>query len=127
MTHFIDLLSDADEKTLRKKLGYSPYGNGFRRGDEIYYSEGYKVYHSWDHDYMSSKDYDDTYLFISDYDVRGCFNRQEGLKILFSFMYNKFDKKWANKAIKYLTSKKAKRSVQYIQSLMNQSKIKNEN
>lgn len=126
MTKFIDLLSESEEKKLTRKLGYTPYGNGFRQGQETYHSEGYKIYHTWDHDYMSSKDYDDEYLFISDYDVR-CSHRQEGLKILFSFMYNRFGDEWANKAIKHLTGKKAKNSVKYIQSLIMKSKTKNEN
>ena len=122
MTHFIDLLSEPEEKILTRKLGYSPYGDGFRRGEEIYHTEGYKIYHSWNHDYMSSKDYDDTYLCISDYDVKCSYNRQERLNSLFSFMYDKYGNEWATKAIAYLTGKKAKRSTQYIQSLVNQSK-----
>ncbi len=127
MTQFIDLLSELDEQKLTRMLGYYTYGDGFRRGEEIYHSEGYKIYHSWNHDHSSSKDYDDTYLCISDYDVKCYYNRQERLKTLFSFMYDKFGDEWANKAVKYLTGKKAKHSTQYVQSLINQSKTENEN
>lgn len=126
MTIYIDQLTKEEENILTRKLGYSPYGDGFRRGEEIYHSEGYKIYHSWNHDYMSSKDYDDTYLCISDYDVKCSYNRQERLNTLFSFMYDKFGEEWANKAEKYLTGKKAKHSVEFVQSLSKATTIKDD-
>ena len=76
---------------------------------------------------MSSKDYDDVYLCVSDYDVRCSFKRPEKLQTLFSFMYDKFGDDWANKAIKYLTGKKASRSVQYIKELVSTKKTNLEN
>lgn len=127
MTFYIDQLSQRESDILTRKLGYSPYGDCVGRGHETYHCEGYKTFHSWNHSYISSKDYDDIYLCISDYDVKGHYNRQEKLKILFSYMYDKFGNEWANKAIKHLTGKKAMKSVQYIQMLMNKEKInKNE-
>lgn len=117
MTKYIDLLSDNEENLLLHKLDYSPYNEGFRRGNETYHSEGYKIYHSFNHDYSSSKDYDDTYLLVSDYDVK-CPNRKEKLKVLYCFMFDKFGEEWAQKAIKYLTGKKAKNSVQFIEDLV---------
>ena len=121
MTKHIDQLSESEEILLLQKLEYSPYNDGFRRGSESYHSEGYKIYHSFNHNYSSSKDYDDVYLCVSDYDVRS-FNRQEKLKILYSFMYDKFGEEWAYKAIKYLTGKKAMKSVEFIKSLLNNQK-----
>ena len=118
MTYFIDKLSDEEEISLLHKLNYSACNEGFRRGSETYHSEGYKIYHSFNHNYVNSKDYDDTYLSINDYDVRS-YNREEKIKILYSFMFDNFGKEWAYKAIKYLKGKKAMARVRYIEQLIN--------
>ena len=121
MTKYIDQLSENEEILLLQKLEYSPYNDGFRRGAESYHSEGYKIYHSFNHNYNSSKDYDDVYLCVSDYDVKS-YNRQEKLKTLYTFMYDKFGEEWAIGAIKHLTGKKAMKSVQFIENLINNQK-----
>jgi len=122
MTNYIDKLSDEEEILLLQQLDYSAYNEGFRRGSETYHSEGYKIYHSFNHNYTNSKDYDDIYLYVNDYDVRS-YNRQEKLKILYDFMFSKFGVEWANKAIKYLAGKKAINRVEYIQQLLSREKV----
>ena len=119
MTKYIDLLSEHEESLLLSKLGYSRYSDGFRSGSSAYYSEGYKIYRTYNHDYSSSKDYDDEIMYVSDFDVK-YYNRKEKLETLYSFMYEKFGDEWAEKAIKYLNGKKAKTSVQFIENLVSQ-------
>ena len=127
MTNYIDQLSEKEEKLLLDALYYSPYQNGFRTGNETYYENGYKVFHSFDHDYSSSKDYDDTYIYISDFDLKSNFCRTPRLQTFYSFMLSKFGKDWAEKAIEYFKEESKKQnqtfvdSIQYIEDLMSQN------
>lgn len=117
MTKYIDLLSEQEERTLLSKLGFSSYSDGFRKGNLVCYSNGYKIHRTYNHDYSSSKDYDEEIICVSDFDVK-YYNRKEKLETLYSFMYEKFGDEWAEKAIKYLNGKKAKSSVQFIENLV---------
>ena len=118
MTNYIDQLTEKEEKLLLKKLEFIQHSKELGKGNETHHSEGYKVYHTWNHNYYSSKDYVDNYLYISDYDII-CHNRSENLKTFFTFMFNKFGEEWANEAIKYLSDKKAKKCVKFIENLIN--------
>lgn len=126
MTHYIDQLTKDEENLLKSQLGFSSFRDGFRKGEKIYYAGGYKIYYSYNHDYMSSADYVDDYLAVSDYNVKCVGDRQTNLQTLFAFMYDKFGEEWANKAVKYLSGKKAKRSVEFVQGLSKTNPIKDD-
>lgn len=118
MTNYIDQLSAEEEKALLASLHYNPRSNGFRTGHQTYYQNGYKVYHTWDHDYSSSKDYDDEFIFVSDFDVRSDLGRNaKYVSILFSFMYNKFHSQWAEDAIKYYKNRAKENNISYSQTI----------
>lgn len=128
MTNFIDRLTKEEMGDLLDEFGFQPYSDSFRKGTHCYSEAGYKVYHTWNHDYISSKDYDDEYIYISDFDVKYCWgDKAENNKTLYSFMFNKFGEEWADKAIKYLTYKKATNKVAFVQSLIENAKVETPN
>ena len=133
MTNYIDSLSKKDEKILLEKFGYNPYSNDFRKGHETYYKDGYKVYHTWDHDYSSSKDYDDDFIYVNDYEVKSYFNGAYRLEAFYSFMFAKFHEEWAEKAFKYFQQQAEEKAMaeyieksRYLENLIKQTNTKPE-
>lgn len=127
MTNFIDRLTKEEMDNLLDQLSFKPYCDGFRKGTHSYSEDGYKVYHTWDHDYSSSKDYDDEYMCISDFDVKRWGNCGQLDKILYSFMLKKFSDEWANKAVKYFTGKKAVNKVKIVENMLKNLKYESQN
>ena len=122
MTEFIDRLTKEEMGDLLNKFGFQPYGNGFRKGTQISTREGYKSYHTWNHDYYSSKDYDDEYIYISDFDVKYWWgDKDRNNKTLWNFMFNKFGKEWANAAIQHFANKNILK-VEFIENLLDNEK-----
>jgi len=125
MTEFIERLTKEEESELLSELGYFPYDNDCFKGNKKYKYDGSMIYHTWNHDYSNKKDYDEEYLEVNDYYARflGLRNREETNIILYEFMFKKFDKEWANKAIKFFKGKKATAKVRFIETLIEISKI----
>ena len=128
MTNFINKLTAEERGDLLYELGFQLYGEGERQGTNVYSRDGYKVYHTWNRNYMSSKDYDEETIKVSDFDVRYCWgDKDENNKTLYNFMFNKFGQEWADKAIKYFTGKKAVAKVRLIESLVENAKTETQN
>ena len=123
MTNFVDKLTKEEENKLLKDLRFYYCGDGDFRGTSITKRDGYKVYHTGDHNYSSSKDYIDEYIYISDFDVKTYYDKEFACNALWNFMFNRFGEEWASEAIKYFTNKKAVKKVAFIESLLGNSKV----
>ena len=123
MTEFIERLTKEEESDLLSELGYFPYDNDFCQGNKSYKKNGYIVYHTWNHNYSGSKDYDEDYIKISDFDIKSWGDIDAYNQTLFKFMFKKFDEEWANKAIKFFKGKKATAKVRFIETLIKNSKV----
>ncbi len=71
---FLKQLSKKELKDLAFNMGLTYRTNGFRTGFSVKLihsndGEGYVSASSWDHDYSSSKDYDDDYIQFNDHEV----------------------------------------------------------
>ena len=123
MTNFVDRLTKEDENKLLKELRFYCFGDGDFKGTNITKSGGYKVYYTWNHDYSSSKDYVDEYIYISDFDVKTCYDKEFACNALWNFMFNRFGEEWANEAIKHFGNKKAVKKVKCIEGLLEVTKV----
>ncbi len=72
MTSYIEGLSQTEEEKLLSILGFKIIPNGINKGNEKYTTDlGFVVYHSYNKDYADSQDYEDYYLTINDFIVKG--------------------------------------------------------
>ena len=128
MVEFLSKYSQEQILNIVASAGFRLY-SGFRKGTSFYTQsdeDGVSyVVHTYDHDYSYSKDYDDEYITINDYEIKSYYSESVLTNQKYwRFMYKQHGEAYIKKTIAYFTKKGDVESVNYLVSLLAGTKPK---
>ena len=106
---YINRLIKSQEGKLLNLLNFEVQSDGFCRGTEKIVKDDVVKFHSWNHDYGSSKDYVDDYISFNDFEVVSCLfdiNRDDYTLILREYLSSLFGEQYKSDLKNYLNKKK---------------------
>ena len=103
---YVNRLTREQEKELLELMHFSMFQTGFCRGSERYVTSDEIVFHSYDHDHRSSKDYEDYYLYLGDFEVKRTLYPKDHTKDLRKYLYNLFGEEYKEDLKLHLQAKK---------------------
>lgn len=122
MVEFLSKYSEEQILNIISSAGFRLY-SGFRKGTSLYTQQDENgvnyVVHTYDHDYSYSKDYDDEYITINDYEIKSYYGTSDSTNQKYwRFMYKQHGEAYIKKAVAYFTKKGDVKSVNYLVALL---------